>query len=84
MDSLLSIKGEKQYYQYRSVLVDWFPTISTIGSKGISQDLIGTAYYAYSVNLTPQAPAKVLGYDLDIKGLDSLYSSIRNAFEKHF
>jgi alpha-L-rhamnosidase len=47
------------------------------------KDIIGTAYYARSINLTLNA-AKVLGYEKDASELQILRDSVRKAFEDKF
>jgi len=65
---------------------DWlqpFPAKKDNTRGDTPKDLIGTAYFAHSTDLTLKA-AKVLGYKDDVMELQSLRDSIRLAFEKEF
>jgi alpha-L-rhamnosidase len=65
---------------------DWlqpYPQREKNNKGDTPRDLIGTAYYARSINLTLDA-AKVLGYEKDAAELLALRDSVRKAFEDKF
>lgn len=69
---------------------DWlqpYPVITKKGDKGnrgnTDFSLIGTAYYARSVELTLKS-AKVLGKQLDVERLATLHGKLKDAFYNHF
>lgn len=63
---------------------DWLQPYSKSDRKGDTpQDLIGTAYYARSIDMTIKA-ARVLGYENDVKEFENLLNVVRNAFENKF
>ncbi len=64
---------------------DWLQPFATSSRNGgdTPNDLIGTAYYARSIDLTMKV-ARVLGYSKDVESLKALRDSVRTAFEKEF
>ncbi len=64
---------------------DWLQPFAKNNRTGgdTPNDIIGTAYYARSIDLTMKA-ARVLGYSKDEEALKALRDSVRYAFEKEF
>lgn len=87
------MKGLVRYYHSQAInhiadvnsFGDWLqPFAKNDNTSGDTpRDLIGTAYYARSVDLTMKA-ARVLGHTSEVEELKALGDSVRFAFEKEF
>lgn len=76
----------KNYIVNVNTFGDWlqpFPIEEGNQRGDTPKDLIGTAYYARSVDLTKKA-AEVLGKDADVKELETLFKNVCEAFEKKY
>jgi alpha-L-rhamnosidase len=64
---------------------DWLQPYATNGrAKGDTHpDLIATAYYARSVDITAKA-ARILGYDRDAEQYERLFNNIKHKFRDYF